>query len=270
MKHILLILLFILQLSGSQRIVSLSPSITEILFALGAGEEIVATSSYSLYPKEAQSLPVIGGYHNPSLEKIIIHKPTLVIGQHYLNETLTNLEKFHIKTLELHLETLQDIQSSIIEIAKAVNKEEKAKELNKKIDDAISNAPKVKKSHSVMIVYGLREDISRSVYIAGKNIFFDDIITACGNDNVYTDGTTAQPVLNYENILALNPDQVIILHSLATEGEVDVDKALKNWYSLPINAAKDKKISIINENYLHNPSNRVALTIEKLCSEMNR
>lgn len=270
MKHILLILLFILQLQGSQRIVSLSPSITEILFALGSGGEIVATSSYSLYPEEAQSLPVIGGYHNPSLEKIIIHKPTFVIGQDYLNATLTNLEKFHIQTLELHLETLQDIQTSITKIAQAVGKEDKAKELNKKIDDAIKNTPRAKKAHSVMIVYGLREDITKAVYIAGKNIFFDDIIMACGNTNVYTEALTAQPVLNYENILALNPDQIIILHSLATEGEVDVDKALKNWYSLPVNAAKNKKISIINENYLHIPSNRVALSIEKLCKEMNR
>ena len=71
MKNILFLLLFILSLEAKERLVSLSPSITEILYALGVGEEIVATSSYSLYPPAAQKLPIIGGYTNPHMEKIL-------------------------------------------------------------------------------------------------------------------------------------------------------------------------------------------------------
>lgn len=269
-KLCMLLLIFVLNLSANERIVSLSPSITEILFALGVGDEVVATSSYSLYPKEAESLPVIGGYENPNIEKILSFSPTVVIGQSYNQKTLENLQKFHIKTLNLTLRTVQNIQDSIMKIAKTVQREKEAKKLTKNITNAITNANKTENPHSVMIVYGLREDLRNATYIAGHDIFFDDIIKACGNTNAYTDTTTQQPVLSYENIIALNPDQIIILHSHATEPNVDVQKALQNWYTLPTNAAKNRKISIVDEDYLHIPSQRVALTIKRLCSEMNK
>ena len=268
-KTFLFILLFILNLSANERIISLSPSITEIIFALEKEDAMVATSSYSLYPKEAQKLPIIGGYGSPHLEKILSLSPTLVVGQSFNQATLENLQKFNIKTLQLNLKTLKDIQKSITVLAKELNTSTKAKKLTEDIKNAIKNAPKAKTPHSVLIVYGLREDLRNATYVAGHDIFFEDIIKECGNTNAYTATSTAQPILSYENIIAINPDQIIILHSLATEADADVQRALKNWYSLPTNAAKNKKISIVNENYLHIPSHRVALTITRLCGEMN-
>lgn len=260
---------FILSLCAQERIVSLSPSITEIVYALGAGNSLVATSAYSLYPKEAQKLSVVGGYESPSLEKILSHEPTLVLGQSYNTQPLKKLEKFHIKTLVLKLKTLEDIQNSIAYLGTVLGAQAEAKQLLTNITNALTNAAKSKTPHSVMIVYGLKEDLRNGIYIAGENIFFDDIIRSCGNTNAYTANTTEQPVLSYENIIALNPDQIIILHSHATEPNVDVKKALQNWYSLPTNAAKNKKISIVDEAYLHIPSHRVASTITRLCKEMN-
>lgn len=121
-----------------------------------------------------------------------------------------------------------------------------------------------------MIVYGLSEDLSSATYIAGRDIFFDDIIKLCANTNAYTANSNKQPVLSYENIIALNPDQIIILHSHATEKNVDVAKALKAWHNIPTNASKSKNISIVDDNYLHIPSHRIALTIERLSLEMKR
>ena len=268
MKTIIIILFSILILNANERIISLSPSITEIVFALDKGSEMVATSSYSLYPEKAKELPIIGGYENPHLEKILSYKPTLVVGQTHNKATLNKLKHFNIKTLELNLKTIDSIKNSINKLAKTINSK-KAKQLTNKITNAITKAPKSKKPHAVIIVYGLREDLTKSTYIAGHNIFFEDIILACGNTNAYTQKSMSQPVLSYENIIAINPDQIIILHSHATEGGVDVKKALQNWYDLPTNASKNKKISIVDESYLHIPSHRVALTIERLCREMN-
>ena len=255
-------------LNANERIISLSPSITEMIFALEKGEKMVATSSYSLYPKEAQKLPIIGGYENPHLEKIIALSPTLVVGQSFNQNTLEKLQRFNIKTLKLNLKTIQNIKNSITKLANKIDSN-KDKKLIQNIDSAIKNAPKSEKPHSVMIVYGLREDLRTATYIAGHGIFFEDIIVSCGNKNAYTGTNTNQPVLSYENIIALNPDQIIILHSHATEGGVNVKKALQNWYDLPTNASKNGKISIVDENYLHIPSHRVASTISRLCREMN-
>ncbi len=261
------ILLFVLTLSANERIISLSPSITEIVFALEKGESLVATSSYSNYPPKAKTLPVIGGYTNPQLEKILSLAPTLVIGQTFNQATLKKLKRFKIKTLKVKLKTIEDIKNSIALIAKEIDST-KDKKLIQDITNATNKNSKTNKPHSVMIVYGLREDLRNATYIAGHNIFFEDIIHSCGNTNAYTATSTAQPVLNYENIIAINPDQIIILHSHATESNVDIQKALKGWYKLPTNASKNGNISIVDKNYIHIPSHRIALSIGVLCEEM--
>ncbi|MBC8238427.1 MAG: ABC transporter substrate-binding protein [Helicobacteraceae bacterium] len=267
-KTLFIVSLFVLNLSANERIISLSPSLTEILFALEKKESIVATSSYSLHPQEAKKLPIIGGYQNPNLEKILSYLPTLVVGQKHNQALLDKLKHFNIQTLSLELKTLDDIKNSIATLAQATNSSQD-KQLITNINNALKQNSKTNEPHSVMIVYGLREDLRRATYIAGHNIFFEDIIHACGHTNAYTQNIFGQPSLSYENIIATNPEQIIILHSLATEANVDVKKALENWYALPTKASKNKKISIVDEDYLHIPSHRVALTIERLCREMN-
>lgn len=258
-----------LTLTAKERIISLSPSITEIVFALGEGSSLVATSSYSLHPKEAQKLPIVGSYENPNLEKVLAFSPTLVVGQTFNQSTLDKLKYFKIKTLTLNLKTLTQIKNSISIFAKEIGSKDDGK-LIADIDSAITNSSKNITPHSVMIVYGLREDLRSSTYIAGHNIFFENIIIASGNTNAYKGSSNNQPVLSYENIIAINPDQIIILHSHATEGGVDVKKALQNWYDLPTNASKNRNISIVDDDFLHIPSHRVALTIKRLSDEMNK
>ncbi|OHE11114.1 MAG: ABC transporter substrate-binding protein [Sulfurimonas sp. RIFOXYD12_FULL_36_11] len=268
MKTIFLTLLFILSLEAKERVVSLSPSITEIVFALKKGEDLVAVSDYSLYPKEAQSLPVIGSYLNPHLEKIISHSPTLVLAQDFNKEILENMRQFGIKTLMLKLQTIDDIKSSIIKLSNELKADPKT--LIDEIDDAIKNTPKSKTPHKVMIVYGLHEDLRSGIYIAGNDIFFNDIISLCNNTNAYTSNQTNQPVLSYENVIALNPDQIIILHSRASNPHVNEQKALSVWHSIPTNASKNRRITVVDESYINIPSHRVALTIKRLCEEMSR
>lgn len=267
-KTLFLLLFFTLTLGANERIVSLSPSITEIIYALKKGDSLVATSEYSLYPKEAASLPVIGGYSNPNLEKIISLSPTLIVGHEFNQRTFDTLEAFGIKSLALRLQTIENIKASIKKLSLEIDADPEA--IIKSIDDAIRNAPKSTEPHSVMIVFGLYEDLRGGIYIAGNNIFFNDIIELCGNTNAYSANQTNQPVLGYENVIALNPDQIIILHSNASNPNVDKEKALRAWRMLPTNASKNNRITVVDESYINIPSNRVALTIERLCREMRR
>lgn len=265
-SKIFLLLFCLLTLEASERIVSLSPSITEILFALDKGDKVVGTSAYSLYPKEAQNIPIVGGYETPNLEKIIALKPTIVFGQSYIAPTLTKLHHFGIQTVALEFKTLEDIKTSIKTIAKNLHAMDE--NLTETIDNALLHAKKNSTPHSVMIVYGLHEDLRSGIYIAGKEIFFNDIIMACGHTNAYTSTLTAQPRLSYENVIALNPEQIIILHSRASNPNVNEQKALQAWHDIPTKASKNNRISIVDEPYIHIPSHRVALSIERLCKEM--
>ncbi|MEA1918176.1 MAG: helical backbone metal receptor, partial [Campylobacterota bacterium] len=112
-KTVVITLLLTLNLFAKERVVSLSPSITEILFALNKGEDIVATSEFSLYPNEATALPKIGSYTNPNIEKIISYEPTLVIGQEFHKKSLQESKRFGIKSIELNLKTVEAIRESI-------------------------------------------------------------------------------------------------------------------------------------------------------------
>jgi len=265
-KTLFFILLFILNLNAKERIVSLSPSITEIIYALGKGGELVATSAYSLYPKEAQKLPVVGGYANQNIEKIISLKPTIVIGQRCDEGILKKLNYFGIKTITLDLKTIKDIKNSIKKLS--IELDAKTNNLITDINKAITTAPKNDKPHSVMIVYGATDDLQKNIYIAGHNVFFEDIILACGNTNSYTSNQTNQPFVSYENVMAMNPEQIIILYSHTTQKYLDTKKVLKAWRSIPTSASKHYHISIVDEDYIYIPSHRVALSIERLCREM--
>lgn len=269
MRSLLLLLFIISALGGSERIVSLSPSITEILYALGEGEAIVATSSYSLHPKEAQEIPRIGGISSPNIEKVLSFNPSLVLGQEFHTQTLQQLQSLNITSLSLCLQRVRSIQNSIKLLGKKLHKTQRAKELIDAIEDAINKAHTSTKVQKVMLVYGLHEDLSKGIYIAGHEIFFEDIIEICGHTNAYTSTLTNQPVLSYENVIALNPDQIIILHSPASNPNVNKQKALQSWYELPTNASKNKKITVLEESYLHIPSHRIAQSIDKLCKVMN-
>jgi len=255
---------------AKERIVSLSPSITEIIYALGVGKDLVATSTYSLYPKDAQKLPTVGSYTNPNIEKILSFHPTVVIGEIYNKKTLEKLKYFHIKTISLKLKTITSIKKSITTLAKALNKDLIAKKLIQDIDNAIKSIKKSNRNKKVMIVYGLHEDLRDGIYIAGDDIFFNDIIKLCGDQNVYTDKTTSQPVLTYEGVIALNPDIIIILYSKESEKGVNVQKAIDAWNKLPTTASREHKIFVIDDDYIYIPSHRIALSIKRIAKEIQR
>ncbi len=264
----MLLLIFPLFLISQERIIALSPAISEIVFALNKGDELVGVSEYASYPKEVQKITKVGAYVNPSLEKIFSLNPSLVIGQQHYEKTLTQLNKLGIKTLTVEFSTLHSIEHSISKIAKALHADPNP--LLRPIKEALMNAPKKKSTHEkVLIVYGLSLDMHRGFYVAGHNIFYEDIIKACGAQNAYTARLLSQPVLHYEGLIQANPDKVILLYHHATDGQVNFQKAKELWYNIPINAAKNKKIYIMNKDYLSIHSHRVAQTITDICEVLS-
>ncbi len=267
--RLILSLLFVLNLYGQERIIALAPSISEIIFALGKGDALVGVSEYASFPKEVQSITKIGGYSNPSLEKIFSLNPSLVIGQSHYDKTLRQLNMLGIKTLSVKMTNISNIQQSIQKIATALDADPLP--LLKPINEAIKKAQGKKKSgKKVLIVYGLSLDINRGLYIAGHDIFYEDIIHLCGAENAYTHQQLSQPVLHYEGLLELNPDRVILLHHNATDGAVDCLKAKELWYNIPINAGRDKEVYILSKDYLSIPSHRIAQSIDDLCEVISK
>lgn len=257
MKKLLLTAFFSISLFSGERIVTLSPSINEIVFALGEGNNIVGNTTYSDYPEESKSIKKVGGYFNLSLEKVLEVNPTVVIAQNYNKKLLDNLKALKIKTLVYKTDSLSSIKNTIESLGKYFHKEQKAQILTNKIDESIKSLENIVNNKKILIVIHPSEDLSKNIYIAGNFLYFEDIIKASNNSNAYNSKSKAQPVINMEKLIRSNPDIVILLGAFLENRESDQIKIKNSWYNLPINASKNKNIYIIAKDYSGLPSHRV-------------
>lgn len=258
-----------LTLSANERIIALSPSINEIVFALGAGDKVVGNTTFCDFPKEAVNIPKVGGYFNPSLEKILSLNPTLVIMQENSYKLGQKLEQLGIKTKVVRIDTLSNIRGSILEIGKILERKDRAEKIVKEIDSELKKLKNITANKRVMFVFGHNTSLASRIFVAGQNLYFDDIINESGNKNALQSQRKGQPVLNMENIIACNPDIVILLvHSMKEMGLSRSD-LINPWLSLPINAAKSKSIYIIDKTYSGIPSDRLVYFLQDFREILN-
>ncbi len=261
MNKILLILFITLTLNAQERIIALSPSINEIIFALDAGEQIVGNTDYALYPKASIPIPKVGGYFSPSLEKIVSLKPTLVIMQQNNHKLSLKLGQLGIKTKIIKIDKLENIKKSIIEIGDILDKKESAKKIVKNINDELKNLKNIVTNKKILIVFGRYIKLDKQVFVAGQNLYFDEIINESNNTNALQSERKGQPILNMENIIASNPDIVLLLARCQTDG-VDNKELIKPWLELPISASKTNSIYVNNNIYASMPSDRLVLFLK--------
>ncbi len=261
MKKILLLLLLTLTLNAGERIIALSPAINEIIFALGAGDKIVANTDYSLYPEASKELPKVGGYFSPSLEKILSLQPTLVIMQQNNHKLSLKLEKLGIKTKVIQIDKLDNIKKSIIEIGDILEKSEEAEKIVEDINQSLKNLHNIVHDKKILIVFGRNSDLSKQIFVAGQNLYFDEIINESNNTNALQSERKGQPILNMENIIASNPDIVLLLARCSNDG-LDNQALIKPWLELPISAAKTKAVYMNTHIYAGLPSDRIVLFLE--------
>ncbi len=256
-KYIFILLFFCINLMGEVRIVTLTPSINEIVYALGMGKNVVANTQYCDFPEESKSVKKVGGYATISLEKILEAKPTVVIAQNYDAKMLANLKSLNIKTMIFKTDTLSSIKSTITTLGEYFKVQPRAKELNSKIDSSLNSLSGLVSDKKVLLVIGPRKDLNNQIYITGNNLYFEDIIKASGNKNAYFSTSKNQPVVNSEKIINMNPD-IIIMLSPFLDGKKDEQKELlDSWLKLPVNASINKNIYFIDKEYAGIPSQRV-------------
>lgn len=256
---ILLWLLITFSLYAQERIIALSPAINETLYALGAEKSIIANTEYCNYPPAAKLKPKVGGYFAPSLEKILALNPSMVIMQENNANFAQKLEQLGIKTMVIKIDTYPSIRQSISSIAHYVHKENEGKAIVSELDQKLHSLKGIVKGQKILMVFGHNIDLSKPLYVSGQNLYFEDIIRASGNHNALQSKHKGQPVLNLENIIAINPDIVILLAPNTHELGLTKEALITPWMNLPINAVKNKKIYVEDKGYSSNPSQRLSL-----------
>ena len=253
-----------MNLFGTERIIALSPAINETLYALGAGDQIIANTEYCNYPVEAKNKPKVGGYFSPSLEKILSLNPTMVILQENNAPLAAKIQKMGIKTLIIKIDTYPSIRRSIFTIGAVVHKEKRAEAIVSELDQKLRALRGIIRNQKILMVFGHNTDLSKSIYVSGQNLYFDDLIRSSGNTNALQSRRKGQPVLNLENIIALNPDVIILLAPNTKERGLTKEALIAPWRSLPINAAKREKIYVEDQPYSSNPSQRLGLFLDDM------
>ena len=256
MKYIFL-LLFTVNLFGYERIIALSPSINEIIYALGDGEKIVGNTEYCNYPEDSKTKTKVGGYFSPNLEKIVSLKPDIVIMLENSKKLSLKLHKLGIKTKVLKLTKLEEIQNSIKIIGDILNKQKEASQILNDINEELQDIKNIIQNKKILIVIHAPLSIEKRIFVVGQNLYFDDIINLSGNTNAFQSKRKGQPVLNVENIIATNPDIIILLSSLRVQRGISIDEIKKPWLSLPITAVKENNIYVADKSYSAIASDRL-------------
>ncbi|MCK5110977.1 MAG: ABC transporter substrate-binding protein [Arcobacteraceae bacterium] len=258
------ILLFCISLNlyAYDRIIALSPSINEIIYALGDGDKIVGNTTFCNYPEAAKSKQKVGGYFSPSLEKIISLKPDIVIMQHSSIKLSKKLNYLGIETKVVKLDRLDSITATIKDIGNILGKPKKALNILKELEHKLNQTKNIVNNKKILMVIGHNLSLEKRIFVAGQNLYFDDIINLSGNTNAFISKRIGQPILNMENIIATNPDIVILIAPFTKKKGLTKQDLIKPWLSLPINAKKTKSIYVLDKHYAGIASDRLRLFLE--------
>jgi len=262
MKKIVSFLLLGLTLFAQERIVTLAPSINEIVYALDMGNSVVANTKHCSYPEETKSVMKIGGYASISIEKILSTKPTVVIGQNYDEKLNGNLKKLGIETKIYKTTSLDDIKNTILDLGSYFKKDKIASKIVNDINDSLTNLSGIVENKKILVVISPKKDLHRQIYVSGNYLYFEDIIKASGNENAYFSKSSMQPVVNIEKIIKMNPDIIVLLAPFYDGKVKELEKLVDSWKDLPINASRNNNIYAVDKLYAGIPSDRVIYFIK--------
>ena len=248
--------------SEVQRIVTLAPHIVEQLFAIGAGDRIVGTVSYSDYPEAAKQIPLIGGYTRFDLETIVALKPELVIGWLSGNnpEQITQLKNLGIEVLLDEPQHVDDIAHSIERLGVITGKQHKAAEVADKFREGFKHLREQYQSKSkVTLFYQLWHKPLMTVN--GRQII-NDVLDICGGDNIFKELPTLTPVVSREAVIAADPKIIII------SGMKDVrPKSYDEWLAWDsMRAVKGEHLYTVKPDLIHRATPRILWGAEKICA----
>ena len=242
-------------------IVALSPSVAEILFTIGAGDQVSAVSEFTDYPPEAKKKPVVGGFDGKtlSIETIMSFKPDLV----YITEGMHN---FLIATLESNKidyyvskgDSIASVEKEILEIGKITGHDKEAKKVVDGMEKKLAKVAEVQKRSAPVKVYW---EVWNAPYMSvGPSSFIHDVIKAAGGENIFSDLTDAYPMVSEESIISREPAVILIP---ASTGMAASAVGLRNgWANIP--AVKTGKVFVVDDNVFTRPGPRIADVVIEL------
>lgn len=201
--------------AGEVRVVSLAPSVTEILFAIGADDMIVGRTDYCNYPEAASSIESIGTYSSPNMELIIEKNPKYVIASDFIDENIKNqLEAVGTTVYVVNASSVEEIENEIIKIGDMLDLSDNAKKV---VNDMKREAEQVAQVRDAATVTKTVFFDLGSFYSVGNDTFLGNVLDDIGVTNIAADSGESWPQLSVEAIVEANPDIYISSYTSADD-----------------------------------------------------
>lgn len=251
-----------------QRIVSLAPSVTEVLFAVGLGPRVVAVTSYCRYPPAALRLPKIGGYLTPSYEALVSAAPDLAVVLPEHADIEPKLAMLRVPVLRLDHRSIEGVLAGIDAVGRRCGVEAGAEALARGLRDRLARLTAATARlvrPRVLLCFGRTDDLRR-VYASAPGTVHDDLLTYAGGINAVPPGPVSYPTLSLEGVLRLDPDVIVEL----APGRGDAAALMRQWQAAgALRAVKTGRIHVFTDDFLSVPGPRFVRFTETLARALH-
>jgi iron complex transport system substrate-binding protein len=255
-----------------QRIISLIPAVTEMLFAIGAGPQVVGVGSFDDFPAEVRALPRVGALLDPDIERIISLKPDLVVVYATQSDLQKQLERAKIPIFRYQHAGLADVTVTIRQLGERIGRSAEATEVTQQIDRALDDIRRrTAKSPRprTLLVFGREALALRGIYASGGVGFLQDMLTVAGGDNVFAEVKRQAVQATAELVLARRPDVILELRGVSLTDDAK-KRELAVWQALSaVPAVKTGRIVFIADQRTVVPGPRVAEGTELLARALH-
>lgn len=249
-----------------QRVISIAPSTTEIIYFLGAGDRVVALDNNSNYPPGLDK-PRVYGYKWMNIEKIISLKPDVIFAADINKADIPVLEEKGLRVFVLAAQSVEEVFNDVELAGKALGIKETGKEKRAELEDKYNQiVSKIKTADTVPKVY-LELDDTMGYWTYGPGTFGDELITLAGGENIAHDADTQYPALQAEEIISRNPDIIIYQTGPWSTTTTEEIKAREGWSS--ISAVKNNRIVGIDGDIISRPGPRIVDGLEALAKAIH-
>ncbi len=238
--------------AGVIRIVSLTPSSTEIVAALGATAQLVGVDEYSTYPPEVSGLPKVGSFLAPNLETIVTLKPTFVIIDDVHGQAAGALRDAGIETVPCPIHALPDVKTALTTVGARLGKSAEAAAAVEAIEAALdaAAAQRPAKRPRVLAIIDREAGGLGNLVAVGPGSWVDELLAVVGGDNVLSSAGIRYPKISLEEVLRFQPDVIL---DLSYPGRTEITA----WQAVSVPATRTGRVVALSDPYLVAPSPRV-------------
>ena len=246
---------------------------TEMLFAIGAGSQVVAVSSYDEFPPEVKSLPKVGALLDPDMERILALRPDLVIIYGSQTDLERQLERAGIRTFSYRHAGIATMLNTIREIGVATGHRAEADSWSPRIQarlDAVRDRVNGRPQPRTLLVFERQPGALRGVYVSGGVGFLHDMLGIAGGRNVFADVTRESVQPSIETMLARAPELILEVRAAGAPSEKNSAPEPDAWSALSsVPAVRGHRVHLLTGDYLVVPGPRVAAATEALARALH-